>query len=427
MQMLALAALMWWQVAGPPRPADGVIEGQILSMDGTPAVGLRVTALSLPGTTRTSVITIAGFIDTDSSGRFRLRNLAAGNYYIMAGALDVASYYPGVKAEKKARVVVVAAGATLSGIDFKLARPAWLRVTGVVKGIPEAAPAGLVRALLTSSDDRGSFGIIQSAPIQPDGSFEFPKVLPGEYLVRLGAASMLNQNARVKVNEKDVHINMETSLIVGRVSIDDGSPLPVSMGPTLIGQQEPVSLVQLRFHQTMPPTGRQTGAPQSMPQTRTDGYFAFEGAGVYQIVPHQMPMGYYLKDARQNPETSQFSVTLTTTPPASEPKGVTLSGRIAGLVSGGVEPKIVRIQMVRNPGPASSTQRVAEVPIGADGTFLVRGVPPGTISITLLPQGNSALQMRVDVADQDITLNLSLAPSPTGAVTFPRTGVPSVP
>jgi hypothetical protein len=164
-----------------------------------------------------------------------------------------------------------------------------------------------------------------------------------------------------------------------------------------------------------------------MPQTRTDGYFAFEGAGVYQIVPHQMPMGYYLKDARQNPETSQFSVTLTTTPPASEPKGVTLSGRIAGLVSGGVEPKIVRIQMVRNPGPASSTQRVAEVPIGADGTFLVRGVPPGTISITLLPQGNSALQMRVDVADQDITLNLSLAPSPTGAVTFPRTGVPSVP
>jgi hypothetical protein len=272
-------------------------------------------------------------------------------------------------------------------------------------------------------------GVSQNAFIQPDGTFEFPKILPGDYLAGLTIGITPLRMVSVRVDKKDVHINMKAPVLLGHVSVDDGNPLPLSIsggagiqfvggggrgGPLgsqfavnpLAPLQEPLSLVQLRWRRTGPASEKQpNGQVQGSAMVRADGYFAFEAApGKYEITAQQMPMGYYLKEVRQNPETSQFDVTLTTTPQASDPKGVTLSGRIAGLVSGAVEPKGVRIQMTNSRGGFSpgAPQRVAEVPIGADGAFSVRGVPPGTISLNLIP--NSPLQMRIDVADRDLTL-----------------------
>jgi hypothetical protein len=43
-----------------------------------------------------------------------------GKYYIGAGNVNVPTYYPGTLDVKEGRVVAVAAGATVSGIDFPI-------------------------------------------------------------------------------------------------------------------------------------------------------------------------------------------------------------------------------------------------------------------------------------------------------------------
>jgi hypothetical protein len=421
MGMFILAAMLLWQLAGTPFAPTGVIEGQVFSTDGKPVAGLRVSALYLPESGKKPVSAIAAIGQTDDAGRFRLENVAAGKYHIMAGALDVASYYPGVKTAGKARIVTVAAGATVSGIDFKLARPPGVRVTGFIKGFSQNVPAGLVRALLTSGGGRQPVEVNQTSPVQRDGTFEFVAVFPGRYVVRLAStSSTFQETAKIDVKEETVRLEMKTSLpvLVGHVSVDDGSPLPLLLSPVLtmfnsvMGPQDS-SAVRLRFRSTAPASESEKAVLALLTNdawVRADGYFAFEGiAGDYEPLPQQMPIGYYIKGSHMDRETSRLEVTLTTKPPASEPQGVTVSGRIVGLMSGPAPPKGIRIQTV-NRAPS----RLTEIPIGADGTFAVRGVPPGAISLTLLtstntPPGQALLQMRIDVADRDIALDLSVS------------------
>jgi hypothetical protein len=135
----------------------GVVSGEIRLPDGSPAAGVRVSAMSVSdGITDTGVF-LEKIAETDSSGRYVLRGISAGPYYIIAGVLNAPTYYPGTDAIKDARVLRITDGSTLDAVNFTVRRP------------PVPIPASTVRA-----------GI--GGKVVVEGAAALPRFLPKLYV-----------------------------------------------------------------------------------------------------------------------------------------------------------------------------------------------------------------------------------------------------
>lgn len=443
MRMLVVAALVLLQGPGGLRVASGVISGQIQSGE-RPAAGVRISALqaadSAGGISGAGGAMLASLAETDSAGRFRLEQLPPGRYYIMAGALDYPSYYPGVKTQAEARVITVTVGATISGIDFVLARPASLRVSGRVQGVPATAPAGLVRvSLIPQAGGVGSASLLET-PVQPDGTFEFPKVGPGRYTARLTVATTNATTTVIQIDDKDFRLDMNlgaNSLRFGRVVLEDGGKLPVQMAAVASGQPDPPALVRFQARRTAAPVAGRGSVQQIAIQVRSDGFFSLPpaaGAGEYQILPMQMPLGYYMKSVAVEPGTSQIQITLTTTPPASEPRGVKVSGRVSGIATAGQAPRWISLQTsMPNPSLGLTEQRIGEAPIRDDGTFEFLNVPRGSAILNVVAAPGTPVsgqfQMRLDITNRDVFVEFAVSssePAP-GSSAAPSASAPAAP
>lgn len=100
----------------------GVVEGVLHTSAGAPAAGVRVSAM-VPPASKSDVAgaaTLKGIAVTDAQGRYRLEGISPGRYYVVAGRADQPTYYPGATAIRKGSLVTLAAGATVSGVNFAL-------------------------------------------------------------------------------------------------------------------------------------------------------------------------------------------------------------------------------------------------------------------------------------------------------------------
>jgi hypothetical protein len=118
MKFLLLISILITQ--GPLAATEtGSIAGMVRQLDGKPALGVRVAAMVVPdGLGGGNSSTLAAITQTDSSGRYRLENVPPGRYYIVAGRVDVPTYYPGASAITGATSISVTPGAMISEIDF---------------------------------------------------------------------------------------------------------------------------------------------------------------------------------------------------------------------------------------------------------------------------------------------------------------------
>jgi hypothetical protein len=84
--------------------------------------GVRVSALTKPDelTDLAQSTSLSAIAETDASGRFRLENIPPGRYYVVAGRLDMPTFYPGVVTPGEGTVILVTPGLTVPGIDFVL-------------------------------------------------------------------------------------------------------------------------------------------------------------------------------------------------------------------------------------------------------------------------------------------------------------------
>ena len=107
MNPLLLATILFLQ--GPVITREsGTITGRILSIEGVPAAGVRVTAMALREPGQAEGISVHSSItQTDGTGRYRLEDVPAGRYHITAGLLDAPTYYPGVSTLSTATVIVI--------------------------------------------------------------------------------------------------------------------------------------------------------------------------------------------------------------------------------------------------------------------------------------------------------------------------------
>src|SRR5215471_19690446 len=100
-----LGTLVWLLVMqGMPVLAgqSGSISGTLKNAAGMPAAHVRVAAMVRPDSAQdsNSVSSFASLTETDDLGRYRLENVPPGHYYIVAGRVDLPTFFPG-KVEMK--------------------------------------------------------------------------------------------------------------------------------------------------------------------------------------------------------------------------------------------------------------------------------------------------------------------------------------
>jgi hypothetical protein len=170
----------------------GAINGKILDMDGDPMDGVGVNALRVDSPSGGRISSGS----TNDLGEFRIPNLRAGRYTIMANPprspapqpegkgnareqiVNATTYYPGTLDKEQAVAVDVHPGEEIP-INFRVLTSRAYRVTGTVLGLPAGARALLAMLLPRDHDGSSSDGALK------EGRFEFKDVLPGSYTVRL--------------------------------------------------------------------------------------------------------------------------------------------------------------------------------------------------------------------------------------------------
>jgi hypothetical protein len=280
------------------------------------------------------------------------------------------------------------------------------------------------------------------AVVSADGSFQFSKVPGGPYIVRLmtGTANAQsdtpNPTQAIFVGSQDIGgIDIAgPQIITGRVVVEGGGALPLALGAS-----ETVAQGRIEARAAALPLQPQRGGQPlnairaaDTQSFRADGAFALAlFPGEYRVSLTALPAGYSVRsisygttDVLQEPlkitgsSSQEIRVTLTHAP------GFSIRGRITDMPSG-----------ILPPGVAVTTTG-ANARVNADGTFELRGIPPGPRTITLTRSGASYLSGQIgrsmlstanitDV-DQDIDGVLlrwvPLTPISAKLVTFDKAG-----
>jgi hypothetical protein len=195
MKQFLLAALLLWQAPAKTQIVPGAITGRLLSGNGTPASNARIAAMPLTED-KTAAPVLESIVQTGKDGSYRLENLLPGKYYVFAGLIELPSYYPGVSSLERATAITVEPGRTVSDLNFTLARPAGIKVSGRIMGPESIRNRGVKLTAL-----RGS--VARDATVDAvDGVFDFDGILPGNY--QLALTSRGSSSISLSVTDQDI-------------------------------------------------------------------------------------------------------------------------------------------------------------------------------------------------------------------------------
>lgn len=180
--------------------AGALIAGRILDASGRPARLLTVSALrQATGLDKTTVATTAPMAQTNDRGEFRLDDLDAGNYLVIAAPYprpfapprpramaSAPTYYPGTRDRETAQVLTVAAGQVVGDLRFSLVLLPAHEVSGVVIDEAGLPLAGMI-VLLTSDPTEGGTATPATGQTDQDGAFRIGGIVSGSYHVRAAA------------------------------------------------------------------------------------------------------------------------------------------------------------------------------------------------------------------------------------------------
>jgi hypothetical protein len=227
----------------------GVVAGRILDEYGEPVEGAIVRLLQTGFSRgRRQLTEVAGVLSrrTNDLGRYRIFGVQPGRYLVSASVGQVSAaqnpadlpgyavtYYPGTLNPSEARFVAVGVSPDTANIDFGLTRVPTARITGTAtNSAGEPITGGLT--LAPSHRSGAVFAASVGARIAADGSFEFPNLAPGEYVVQAAKSRVQTSvegefaSQLVTVNGADVTgIVLRTSpgsRIAGRFSFEGADP-----------------------------------------------------------------------------------------------------------------------------------------------------------------------------------------------------------
>lgn len=132
----------------PALPGQsGTVSGVVRTSAGTPAAGVRVSAMVPPeaGTEAALAGSFAALAQTDEQGRYRLEGIPQGRYYIVAGRVDLPTFYPGTADVSNARIFAITPGGAVSGIDFVMMDTSIRSVSSSSSGVFGISSSSLVQ------------------------------------------------------------------------------------------------------------------------------------------------------------------------------------------------------------------------------------------------------------------------------------------
>ncbi len=415
MKAFWFAAIFLLQSQRPGQINPGAVTGRLLSPDGTPAAGIRIAAVPVDSEAQAGAPILFGISQTDADGRYRIENIPPGRYFIFAGLIEFPSYYSNATSLDRASAITVDAGTTAAGIDFKMARPAGLTVSGRLD-LPSTMRMAAATVTLSSQTPRGTSSNSVQFRVGSDGAFEFLKVSPGEY--RLTSTLLGSMPVSLTIGEMD-----RTDVVIPVVDCNSG----VSVKGKLVGA--PASPIR-----TMSLTGSRAGCAPTT-SVNPDGAFSFSGVpdGEYRIQLTPSPLGWAVTGVSVGKtDIENLEVRL--------PASLAIKGH-ATVEDGSVVPRTSRgtpiaIQARRNGGgdvvASILDDGTFELPL-PEGSYRISisGVPSGYV-LKSITQGSrdlslSTLEVYGDVS-QDIRLTLAPARRPdagvrlTGRLSFASTG-----
>lgn len=379
-----VVAVILQQAAASTTPA--AISGQLQMIDGSLATAVRVAAIPAPppsirptdGQNYYASQTAVAVALSDATGRYRLNNVPAGRYFIVAGPVGNATFYPSTTDIDAAAVVTVGGGPALDDLSFKLLRSPGSRVRGRVMPPP---PAGSQERAIVSGV---TLGELIETPVREDGTFEFGRVPGGSYLLSLfptppGMASRPFQVANEDVISLDL-TRPPVRTVSGRIAVDRG-PLPRA----LLGFSTPQGYVSGSIN--------------------PDGTFTARlHIARHQVEMGGLPVGYSLASVRVGPrealgdgvvvgDADISGIVITVAAPRQLPR---LTGRIVDHDRNRPAPRVVIT------GPIVGSVEAAVQP---DGSFEFAMLPPGLyrVRVPQMPE-ISEVQVVVDLAGADVRL-----------------------
>jgi hypothetical protein len=219
----------------------GALTGRLSDENGDPIQDATVQALQVRYDAGRRWLVPANALggSTDDLGRYRIHDLAPGQYIVsavegQAPREDVFGYartfYPGSSSVAEARFGSIGLSQEVTGVDFALMRAPTVTVAGTALDAAGARMTAGVVELLPSQRSTSLTPVTTAAQISPDGTFEFRNVPPDEYVIQMNrGGAYANKEGEfgsllVTVTGTDISgLVLQTSLgstIAGRVTFD---------------------------------------------------------------------------------------------------------------------------------------------------------------------------------------------------------------
>jgi hypothetical protein len=419
-----------------------VMTGLIVDRMGQPMPGVSVTAMKFvysPATGEKTPQPVTPPVMTDDEGRYRVFGLSPGEYMIgavfrsgpaialmelrrlseneversiagepgpqrnadTAGGFPAVghalTYYPGTIDPARAGVITLDASEERSGLNLTIDPVPTATIAPVVSLPENANPASLQIYLLSQQPGGGSGASVMTGRRQADGQIAFPGIAPGSYTIvaraaagkdpapaRREAVAGLPFYASVPVAMDGEHVQVPVALVPGRtvsglVSLD-GSAAPAAAGAALRLQIVPLASGPALAVQpaTVGPDGRFEfrGVPAGRYRLEYAAAKEFDRwlmtsarAGGREVLDDLLDVG--------EADVSDMAVRFTQAPSELAGRLMTSAGQSA------VDYFIIAFSADRSRWTPLS-RRVRQARPATDGTFSVRGLPPGEYLIAAL-------------------------------------------
>jgi protocatechuate 3,4-dioxygenase beta subunit len=394
----------------------GVITGTIVDEFGEPMQDVLVSPLQLrvfAGHPRW--VLMRGAVRTDDRGQYRLFDMLPGSYVVKAAVGETLTatsgylplFHPGTPRPNEATPTKVDFAATTTGIDFVLRPTATHTVAGVVRDSSGKAPAHAAVTLAVSgrsgtAQADGSF-VNSSA----DGSFAFTNVGPGEYVVQ----AWVHDAGGVATTSSD---QLAASFVT--VTASDPPLLSMTLGPgaTLAGRvryegrpDAPPALISLAALSTdrdlAPPVG---DGWNSVSLTQPDEAFEFQGVfgpTLLNAVFHEHD--WYLKSVvLKGQEIADTPFDFGTAGTFSDIEvvlsgfGASATGRVTDDRAAPVTDYTVVVFSTFRDRWFPLSRWVKTGGSWANGSFDVKGLPPGDYWIAALDPADTTFDLVIDSA-----------------------------
>ena len=417
-------------------PRGSAITGRITDEFGDPITDVQVEALRYQFVNGERQLVNAGRIaQTDDLGAYRIFGLMPGDYIVrasmrpnMPGGPRTAdadptgypgTYYPGVTDVTQAQTVTAMLGQEVASIGFPLVPARLSRISGTVlgsSGQPLAGAMVMIRARGSNALAALRMNMIGNArgQVRPDGTFQLTNVPPGDYTLDVQQRPQNLRNLQ-DINQAELEfasMPISVSGDIDNLTIVTTPGVTVSGRVVYQGQAPPKQNVQVT---AVPPAGGPSpiGALISAKalgggRVNQDGTFELRGiAGPQLIRVQSMPAGWALKSITLD------GADITDAPydfkPGNNVAGlvVTLTDRlseITGNVRDARGQAVMDYVLVAFPEDAKlwgpQSRYVQTTRPNQNGTFSIKGLPPGRYLAAAVPALETGMQNDPAVLNQ---------------------------